>query len=70
MNRHNLKKLALSRETIRGLQDTQLRRVVGGASDPCLEGPAVPVPPGPPMTAGGCSVCICHTTSGGPMPIP
>jgi hypothetical protein len=67
MNRHSLKKLALSRETIRSLQDVQLRRVVGGTSNPCQgpELPRIPVPPGPPITAGPCSACICPTTSGG-----
>lgn len=54
----NTKKLVLNRETVRSLQNDELRRVAGGRPDGLVYAKRVYV-----VTAGPCTQCVCHSTS-------
>jgi len=73
------KKLSLSRETIRDLNDSQLREAAGGLTQFCLtNNPRICGPITDPQLAGGCetdgctsgcntvsvTTCICQTGNG------
>ena len=57
----NSKKLTLHRETVRTLQDTELHQLAGGRA--ALMG--APQYRRVAATGGGCSACVCHSTSTG-----
>jgi hypothetical protein len=52
------KRLMLNRETVRSLQNDELRRVAGGRPDGPVYAKRMYV-----VTAGPCTQCVCHSTS-------